>query len=107
MAFFRIIPVTKDPHQLIPVILDGVSYQIQLLWNGRSNSWSMAIYNAATELLVGSIRAVANFPLLKYFTDLELPQGDLRFWDQSGAGIDPGRDDLGTRVLLVYEEEEL
>jgi hypothetical protein len=103
---FKIIPITTDQNQIIPVTLEGVSYELQLLYNLRSDSWSLNVFNASGDLLAGSIKAVVNFPLLKYFTDLELPTGDLYFWDQSGSNTDPGRNDLGTRVLLVYKEAE-
>ncbi len=103
---FKIIPTTTDANQFIPVVLEGVSYELQLLYNLRSDSWSLNVFNASGDLLAGSIRAVVNFPLLSYLTDLELPTGDLYFWDQSGSNTDPGRNDLGTRVLLVYKEAE-
>lgn len=103
---FKIIPTNTDQNQLINVVLEGVEYQLQLLWNTRSESWSLNIFNAGGDLLAGSIRAVVNFPLIKYLTDLELPTGDLYFWDSAGTNTDPGRDDLGTRVLLAYKEAE-
>lgn len=101
---FVIIPTTTDVNQLIPVTLDAVGYELQLLWNGRSKAWFLSIYNSAGDLLLGGIKAVVNYPLLRIHPDLELPAGELYFWDQSGAGTDPGRDEMGTRVILVYKE---
>ena len=82
--------------------LDGVAYQLVFHWNGRDEHWYLDINNIAGEAIVPSIKIVCNFPLLRHVTTISAPPGELYAYDGTGQDIDPGLDDFGTRIELLY-----
>lgn len=88
----------------LDVDLDGRAYRFELRWNPRAASWFITTYDATGELLVGPRRIVLGANLLGRGIDDRLPPGELLAVDTSSDGTDPTRDDLGTRVVLVYAE---
>ena len=97
------IPTRSDlPFYDLQVTLDGVTYTLEFRWNVRAAGWFMAILDAeGVNVLRAGIRLVANWPLEAYRADRQ-PRGVLMALDTSSSGLDPGRDDLGDRVQLVY-----
>ena len=55
--------------------------------------------------IIGMRPVIADWPPFARFRSSLLPAGELIFIDTSGNNLDPGEDDLGVRVLLVYLEE--
>lgn len=102
MSLIPIDPV--DAHFSLEVDLDGATYLLEFLWNTRGEFWTLSILDAAEAPLVMGIRIVAAWELLAQYSDDRLPGGRLLTVDMSGLGIDPGRDDLGKRVILVYDD---
>jgi hypothetical protein len=87
--------------------LDGVLFTLELRWNSRAQAWSMDLYDAASNLLAGGLRLVADTPLLERFGKRDdFPAGDFIAFDSSAQGLDPGYEDLGTRVSLLYVTAE-
>jgi len=97
------IPITADtPYFQEVVLLDGVAYTLVFRWNVRANSWYLDILDETGETTYhAGVRMVVNFPLLLRVTGRK-PPGWLVLNDSSGAGLDPGLSDLGTRCLLNY-----
>jgi hypothetical protein len=84
------------------VNLDGVTYTMQMRWNNRASAWFFDILDEdAQNVLAAGIRMVVDFPLNLYKADRK-PPGMLLAMDSSGAGAEPGADELGDRVQLVY-----
>lgn len=103
MALFQI-PITNDPDSVFSVALDGVVYQIRLTRNERSGRFKMDILTEIGDPIVEGIACVVNFPLVRKFKDLRMPAGDLFFWDSTNQNREPNEDNLGTEVLLLYQE---
>lgn len=83
--------------------LDGRAYLLQGDWNQRESKWYLTIRDPETnETIHGPRKVVANWDLLRTCADARRPLGMLVALDVSGAGDDPGFDDLGTRVILTY-----
>lgn len=85
------------------VELDGIEYRLALAWNRRGEHWSLLLSLADGSPVVSGIRIVADTPLLAAVSHPDRPIGELVALDTSGASLDPGRDDLGQRVLLMYQ----
>lgn len=99
------IPLDPElPAYEFTIDLDGRVYRLGFAWNARAGAWSMDLGTEAGEPLVMGLKVVANWPLLDRYADPRLPPGVLMSVDTSGDGIDPGRDDLGDRVRIVYLE---
>lgn len=99
-----IIPTTSDPNQEFSVTLDGVEFVFQLQYNERADLWSINILDSAQNLILGGVCVRVNYSLLEQYADESLPAGNLYAIDQNGTGTDPGADDMGSRVVLAYEQ---
>ena len=100
----RQIPITSDPDSVFTVDLDGVVFQIRLTLNERTGRFKMDLLTEVGEPIVEGVACVVNFPLLKKFKDLRMPEGDLFFWDSTEKNREPNEDNLGTEVALLYQE---
>jgi hypothetical protein len=93
------------PHQRFFVELEAVTYGIDLLWNGRAGAWSLSILDRNGAALLSGRRVVIGFPLtVRAAYDLRLPPGQIVAIDTTGADKEPGLEDLGARVPLLYVE---
>lgn len=101
----RKIPVTSDqPLYQQNTTLDGRDYILTFAYNARDFSWYLDIADQDAVPISSGIRIVVDWDLLKRCVDARRPPGILVANDLSGAGIDPGKDDFGTRVELIYFE---
>jgi len=85
------------------VDLDGAAYTLSFAWNRRDSSWYLSLADAAGPIASG-IRVVVDTPLTQFVASNRKPPGTLMALDTSGAGLDPGIDELGGRVQLLYLE---
>ncbi len=100
----RQIPITSDPDSVFTVDLDGVVFQIRLTLNERTGRFKMDLMTEIGEPIVEGVACVVNYPLLKKFKDLRMPEGDLFFWDSTDQNREPNEENLGTEVVLLYQE---
>ncbi len=87
--------------------LDGVSYGLELNWNGRVDAWYLSIFDAAGVALLRSRKVVTNMPLLSRFRFIAgLPAGDIIAVDPSESIAYAGYTELGEArgVTLMYVE---
>ena len=85
--------------------LDGSDYSLVFQWSTRSQRWYLSLYDADGSLLIGSMKLVINWPLLRYYHGRAgVPAGEL--WVVSlGSSVEPpGFDELGEglRCELTY-----
>lgn len=90
------------------VALDGVSYGIELNWNGRAGAWYLSLYDTNGDPLLLSRKLSTNFPILKRFRFIDgLPAGELLAIDASYSLDYAGYDELGeTRGVTLYYVEK-
>lgn len=112
----RIPTSTTFPLYSQTTTLDGVDYVLRFLWNQREGSWFFSLLDADEDPIVEGLKVVVNLPLLRLVTDERKPPGVLLAVDTTApevdraAGekvlaLDPGLEDLGERVLLLYFSE--
>ena len=102
----RIIPVDPDlVAQKFKISLDGVTYTFDLDFNDRSGRYRLNIFDTQENELIFGIPMLINYDLLKYhkYNPL-LPQGTLFLVNLEEDNVDPGIDDLGSSVIMVYDE---
>ncbi len=93
------------PHQRFFAELESVTYGFELRWNGRAESWKLDILDRDGNVLLAGKRVVIGFPLtIRAAYDRRLPPGQIIAIDTTGADAEPGLDDLGERVRLLYIE---
>lgn len=98
-----VVPLRSDlPFFDLQAVLDGTTYTLQFRWNVRCSAWFMDVLDeTADNVLVGGLQLVVDFPLGVYQTGRN-PPGVFMLIDASGLGLDPGINDLGQRVRLLY-----
>lgn len=97
------IPLRNDvPDYDFQVELDGQTYGIRMLWNFRSEQWTLSLFNSLGEPLALNVGFVVDFPLARRIQTEGMPPGVFIAKDTSGQHREPAFADLGGRVQLVY-----
>lgn len=97
------------PHYRERVVLDGQEFVLTLRWSMREERFYLDVADVNGSLLVGAIKVVANWPLLDDVrgSGIAIPRGEIFAHDLRSAPVDPGLDDLGDTIALVYAPAEL
>lgn len=107
MSLLVQLPAVQTPplaRYSVSVTLDGTTYTLRLSWNEADAGWYVVLLDEPGQVvLAGAVRLVADWPLWRGWST-RTPPGYLMVRDTSGAGRDPGIDELGTgaRCVLVY-----
>ncbi len=106
MADLRIPIAPGVPHQVQRTRLDGREYVLAFRWSQREAQWYLDLRDAEGELLAGPIKLVVHWPLLESRRGArpEMPPGELMLVDGRQTPADPGLDELGDVVQLLYRE---
>jgi len=101
-----ILPVRSDfSAYQFQIDLEGVIYTLDFGFNTRADRWYMSIFDSSGEiLLVGDIPILVNIPLADQYIDKRLPLGRFIAIDETGNNGNPGIDNFGTDIKLLYEE---
>lgn len=84
------------------VTLEGTPYLLTFRWNSREEAWYMHVgLDNATNLETG-VKLVFDSLFLRRNPSEDKPPGNLLLID-AGASDPPGRYELGTKAILVYE----
>jgi len=102
----RIIPI--DPQlvaQKFKISLDAVTYTFDLDFNERTGRFRLNIFDDLENELIFAIPMLVNYDLLKFHKfDPLLPQGTLFLVNLEEDNVDPSLGDLGSSVIMVYDE---
>ena len=102
---YEVLPLdAAQPAYTVDVGFGGVLYRLALQVNTRGGYWTMGIYTTADEAIVEGIRIVTDWELLGQYSDSRLPPGRLFSVDLNEDGSEPTVDDLGSRLLVVYDD---
>ena len=100
------LPVTSDPQAYqFQITLDGTPYLFKFYFNKRRGTWHMSILTESEEELVMGVPVFVGWPILDRFKDTRLPPGTFMAIDTTSDFVDPGQEDFGTRVKMLYIEE--
>lgn len=97
--------VGTDPIKPTEHVFDGRRYRIRVWWVGRAEAWMLDLAAADGTPLLSGLPIRVGQDLLRPHVGADLPgngHGALVAFDTSGSGTDPTRDDLNTRVRLIY-----
>lgn len=106
MATVKLPLTPDDPDFTFQVELEGRTYGFRFLWNDASEAWYMSLYDEADNPIAAGVKLTVDYDMLGRLALDSLPPGVLFAKDSLGQEQDPGRDDLGVRVQLYYEESE-
>lgn len=99
-----VIPTPDDLKAFsLQVQLDGATFTIRLIWNVRDSEWYLDLYDSSQEPVISGHRLVANSLVLLNCVRENRPLGELMALSTQDD-LDPGLNDLGNRVTLLYQE---
>ncbi len=88
----------------LQVTLDGVLFTLRFRWNRREQCWYMDVGGENGRPILASIKVVIDYPLGARSRNALMPAGMFVAVDTTSQRLDPGLNDLGVRVLLLYFE---
>jgi len=86
--------------------LDGKVFAMQFEWLERSERWHLHLMQSDETPILMGIKLNINSDLLSQYTIAELPLGKMMLYDTSRKDAECGRNDLGSRCVLLYESIE-
>lgn len=99
------IPLRNDlPHFELQIPLEERTYTFEFRWSVREERWYLDILTEERDPIYMGIAIVINWRLASRCAADERLPGALYALDTSGAQLDPGLEDLGERVKLIYFE---
>lgn len=104
MAEWKLPLDSEFPHIDVDVEMGGTIYRLTLLWNTRAEFWTLSIGLPDGTPIIQGERLVGDADVFNQVTDGRLPPGRIFTRDVLGRGQAPGRDDLGTDVIMVYDD---
>jgi len=106
MMATRIIPTRGDiGAYFFQVELDKKVFGLAFQFNAREGNWYFDLQDALGNRIRSGVKVVSGFPFLQRVTNLNRPPGEVIAIDTTGNDLDPDLADLGSKVLLAYEEE--
>lgn len=107
MATLQLPIRTEPPSYIMTLELEGLFYDFSFRFNARDNYWFLSIdFNSVRVLsgikVVNSINLLSQFDYMK--VDSRLPPGTILVNDLKGFQRDPGREDFGDEVVMLYLE---
>lgn len=101
----KLIPLNStNPAFEFDISLDGETYTFDFHFNTRVGLWFFSISKSFGEPSISPIPLIVDYPLTETFKTADVPPGSLIAVDESDQSIDPGREDLGSRVNLYYND---
>lgn len=104
MALYVLPFDSLDTNYQVDVALAGRVYRFRLYYNNRAGLWTMDVCTSQDDVIVAGVVLLSDWELLGHFPDLRLPPGPLYCVDTSGRSEDPGPDELGGRVIVVFDD---
>jgi hypothetical protein len=106
MAIFQV-PIDSTAEVFVQETdLDGRTFRLEFHWNDREGEWYMHVFDADDVAVAYGVKMVTGINLLRLVDNSDRrPPGDFILDDPEGVGS-PGRNDLGTRVFLMYLDED-
>lgn len=103
----KIIPIPTGANAVAArVPLDDEYFVLTFRWNHRAQRWYMDVADTTGVMVASGLAVCADTPLTAHLAGYDrMPRGILVAVDGTDSGIDPGLEELGQRVKIVYLEE--
>lgn len=104
MADILEIPIdSEDPSFTIRTSLEGINLILRFDWNDRLSQWFISFFDEVENPLVYRVPLHIDHEILFRFEINGLPPGLMILYDTSDKRKPCGRDDLGKRCRLLYQ----
>ncbi len=98
------IPLTSSPEQLFNVVLNGNKYDVRVILNSRTGTWTMSLSRGGVDIVNG----IALLAGVDIFEQYNLRLGNAYIVNLENSRLDPSKSGLGTSSrLFILEEGEV
>lgn len=87
-------------------VLDGRTYWFNFEQNDRDGFWYLAVGGSERDTQVQGLTLNIGTDKLRPYKYANVPQGSFDVVDSNGGFVEPGYDDMGSRVVLRYTDFE-
>lgn len=93
--------LTSQTNYILACAIDDAQYNFDVRWNSRDEAWYFDMYEDDDTPVVLNVKVVCGVQLGRRSQHRFFDDHMLTAIDTSGQGVDPGYDDLNSRVVLV------
>jgi len=87
---------------IMGVTIAGDHYFMHVYWNDRDAAWYFDMLDGDENTIIAGVKIVLGAYLGRTARQKPFTNGVLGLYDTSGAGLDAGFDDLGSRVVMKW-----
>jgi hypothetical protein len=95
---------SSEPFYQVEHTLSGINYKIKIQWNVQNEFWTISLYTSDDIPIIEGQRIVINYSLFSTCSNPLLPPGLFYAIDESETNEEPGEEDLGNRIKVLYLE---
>ena len=88
------------------VELESENFIMRIRYNKRAQAWFVDLFDTDNNAIVFGRRAVIDWPIYQQFRHLATPNGFTKFVDTTNTKVEAGRNELGTRVVMLYTDRD-
>lgn len=102
MTFFEI-PLRHDlPFYKFRINLSGVTYSLEIRYNGRMNRYIMNVNDAQNNQILSGLPVLINRNMTGQYRTLSIPVGTFFSVDDTNQGVQPTQYSFGLTHTMVY-----
>src|ERR1700749_78717 len=99
----QVLPVTSDvEHYTFQTVLSDTLFGFRFDYSQRDDHWYMSLYDDSGVAILEGLRVTLGAFYLYRVATLRRPAGVIMAFDTTNKNLDPGRNDLGGRVRLLF-----
>lgn len=95
--------LVSDTNYTLAVPVDSQELFFDVRWNSRDSAWYLDIREDDDSVIALNVKLVLGAQIGRYTQHDFFNTHKILVVDTSGSDVDPGFDDLGTRVLVVIQ----
>lgn len=92
-------------NQTLTTASESATYTFDVRWNTRDNAWRFDMYDPDGNLMVAGVKIVIDTPLGRRSSHPFFDHNAIYAIDTSLDRLDPGFDDIGSRVIVCHFTE--
>lgn len=95
--------LTSETNYRLGCPFDDFSIYFDVRWNSRDAAWYFDLYEADDTVIALNVKVITGIPLGRRSQHEFFETHVMTAVDTTGQGIDPGFDDLNSRVLVIVQ----
>lgn len=90
----------------LTLTLNSVVFILRFYFNTRLNSWVMQLKDSTGTVILGGVPVQTNVSIIAQYIYDNFPLGEVVPIDETGEERNPGEEDLGNDIKMIYVEPD-